>query len=110
MKEGRKEAEGLTYSSRMKLPTEIPPQLMPPIRLPAMRLPASDSRLGRLPWSRLGFCMFMEMGFAPTKESCRLRPMAESKGPVVMVAGSADDGLRGAVGPEDSSKSSNSRS
>lgn len=54
--------------------------------------------------------MFMEMGFAPTKESCRLRPMAESKGPVVMVAGSVVDGLEGAGGPEDSRKSSNSKS
>lgn len=52
----------------------------------------------------------MEMGFAPTKESCRLRPMAESKGPVVMVAGSAGVGLEGAGGPEDSRKSSNSKS
>lgn len=43
------EADGPTHSSRMKLPTDIPPQLMPPMRLPAMRLPASDSRLGRLP-------------------------------------------------------------
>lgn len=108
--EWRREADGPTHSSRMKLPTEMPPQLMPPMRLPAMRLPASDSRLGRLPWSRLGFWMFMEIGFAPTKESCRLRPMAESKGPVVMVEGSAGDGLEGAGGPEDSRKSSNSRS
>lgn len=75
-----------------------------------MRLPASDSRLGRLPWSRLGFWMFMEMGFAPTKESCRLRPMAESKGPVVMLRGSAEDGFEDAGGPEDSRKSSNSKS
>lgn len=28
--------------------------------------------------------MFMEIGLVPTNESCRLRPMAESKGPVVM--------------------------
>lgn len=68
----------------MKLPTEMPPQLMPPIRLPPIILPARDSRLGRLPLSRLAFVIFMEMGLVPTKESCRLRPMAESKGPVVM--------------------------
>lgn len=52
----------------------------------------------------------MEMGFAPTKESCRLRPMAESKGPVVMVADSVGVSLEGAGGPEDSRKSSNSMS
>lgn len=74
----------VTYSSLMKLPTEMPPQLMPPIRLPPIMLPASDSRLGRLPLSRLALVMFMEMGLVPTKESCRLRPMAGSKGPVVM--------------------------
>lgn len=75
-----KNSEGETYSSRMKLPTEMPPQLMPPIMLPAR-----DSRRARLAWSRLG--LIMEMGFAPalTKESLRLRPMAESRfGPVVM--------------------------
>lgn len=38
-----------TYSSLIKLPTDIPPQLMPPIRLPPIKLPARDSRLGRLP-------------------------------------------------------------
>lgn len=52
----------ITYSSRMKLPTDKPPQLMPFIRLPA--------RLSRRPraWSRLAF---IEMGLGPalTKES-----------------------------------------
>lgn len=54
--------------------------------MPPMRLPARDSRLGRLPLSRLGLGMFMEMGLVPTKESWRLRLRAESKGPVVMVS------------------------
>lgn len=35
--------------------------------------------------------MFMEIGLVPTKESCRLRPMAESKGPVVMLASDSAD-------------------
>lgn len=85
-REGREkyQMESVTYSSLMKLPTEMPPQLMPPIKLPPIILPANDSRRGRLPLSRLAFVMFMEIGFVPTKESCRLRPMAESKGPVVM--------------------------
>lgn len=68
-----------TYSSRTKLPTDIPPQLFP------IRLPARLSLRWRLAWSRLG--LFMEMGFAPalTKESLRARPAAESrKGPVVI--------------------------
>ncbi len=69
--------EGATYSSRMKLLTERPPQLMP-----AIMLPARLSRRGR-PVSRLGLAM--EMGLALTKESWRPWPMAESSdGPVVM--------------------------
>lgn len=77
-------ARDKTYSSRMKLPTEIPPQLIPPIILPA-RL----SRRARFACSRFGFAM--EMGFAPalTNESWRLRPVAEPKsGPVVILASS----------------------
>ena len=54
-----------TYSSRIQLPTDMPPQLMPPTRLPA-RL----SRLGRP--SRLG--LFTEMGLAAANESWRPRP------------------------------------
>lgn len=77
---GKKAGFSGTYSSRMKLPRDMPPQLAP-----AMRLPARLSRLWRLALSRLA--LFMEMGFGPalTKESWRLRPMAESiEGPVVM--------------------------
>lgn len=52
---------------------------MPPIMLPpAIMLPARDSRRGRFE------LMFIAMGLVPTKESWRLRPMAGSKGPVVM--------------------------
>ena len=54
-----------TYSSRIQLPTEMPPQL-----IPATRLPARLSRRGRP--SRLG--LFMEMGLAAAKESWRPRP------------------------------------
>lgn len=49
-KDKEEEEKEEAYSSRMKLPTERPPQLMPPIRLPARLL------LSRLCWSR------MEMG------------------------------------------------
>lgn len=38
----------------------------------------------------------MEMGLVPTKESCRLRPMAESKGPVVMTSSSSRSAEAGA--------------
>lgn len=70
-----------TYSSRIQLPTETPPQLMPPTRLPA-----SDSRrLFRALPSLLGF--FIDMGLAPAKESCRLLPMALSyPAPLIMAA------------------------
>lgn len=54
-----------TYSSRIQLPTDMPPQLMP-----ATRLPARLSRRGRP--SRLG--LFTEMGLAAAKESWRPRP------------------------------------
>lgn len=70
-----------TYSSRTKLPKDMPPQLMPP-----MRLPARDSLRLRLTLSR--FWLFIEIGLGPalTNESCRLRPKEEasSEGPVVM--------------------------
>lgn len=67
-----------TYSSRTKLPKDMPPQLMPPIRLPA-----SDSLRLRLTLSR--FWLLTEMGLGPalTKESWRERPKAA---PVVMVS------------------------
>jgi hypothetical protein len=75
-----------TYSSRMKLPTEMPPQLIPFIWLPAML-----SRRARLP-SRLGFAVEIGRGPALTNESWRLRPsalMAASK-PLAM---STSEGL-----------------
>lgn len=59
----------VTYSSRIQLPTETPPQL-----IPATRLPARLSRRGRA--SRLG--LFMEMGFAAAKESCLALPTLSS--------------------------------
>lgn len=71
----------VTYSSRMKLPTEMPPQLMP-----AIKLPAALSRRLRFTWSRLGLAM--EMGLAPalTNESCRVRLEPEpNSGPVVIL-------------------------
>lgn len=66
-----------TYSSRTKLPNDMPPQLMPPIRLPAR-----DSLRLRLTLSRFWLLLLTEMGLGPvlTKESCRERPM----GPVVI--------------------------
>lgn len=70
-----------SISSRMKLLTDRPPQLMPP----PIRLPARLSRRFLL-GSRFGL-LIMEMGLGPalTKESWRLRPMADSKEwPVVM--------------------------
>ena len=87
---------GRTYSSRIKLPTEIPPQLMPPIMLPA-RL----SLRARLAWSRFGLIMEMGLGPALTNESLRLRLMAESRfGPVVM---STSEGLLARSPPKNKS-------
>lgn len=74
-------ARRLTYSSRTKLPKDMPPQLMPP-----MTLPARDSLRARLTLSRLE--LFTEMGFGPalTNESPRGRPMEGSNaGPVVIM-------------------------
>lgn len=45
----------MTYSSRMKLPTDTPPQLMPETILPAKLSLRGLSR----------FALLMEMGFAP---------------------------------------------
>lgn len=80
-----------TYSSRIKLPKDMPPQLVP-----FMREPARLSRRWRLIWSR--FALFMEMGLGPalTKESWRLRPMAASmEGPVVISVSVSRVGKRG---------------
>lgn len=75
----------ITYSSRTKLPKDMPPQLMPP-----MRLPARDSLRFRFTLSRLG--LLTEMGFGPalTNESPRGRPMeGSSVGPVVILKSSS---------------------
>jgi hypothetical protein len=60
-----------THSSRIQLPTDTPPQLIPPTRLPAIL-----SRLGLPSVFRFGF--FIEIGFAPPKESCLPLPILES--------------------------------
>ena len=57
-------ALGFTYSSRIQLPTEFPPQLMP-----VTILPASDSLRGL---SRLE--VFMEIGCAPLRAFESRRP------------------------------------
>lgn len=60
--ESNKEAS--TYSSRIQLPTDVPPQL-----IPVTMLPASDSRRGL---SRLD--VFMDMGCAPLRATESRRP------------------------------------
>lgn len=65
-----------THSSRIQLPTETPPQLMPPTRLPA--------RLSLLGLSAFLFGLFMEIGLAPPKESCRVRPLGSWPEPLIM--------------------------
>jgi hypothetical protein len=68
-----------TYSSRIQLPTETPPQLIPPTKLPAKL-----SRRGRPSAFRFG--LFMDIGFAPANESCRDRPLVGSTVKPLIVA------------------------
>jgi hypothetical protein len=69
-------------SSRTKLPKDMPPH----DDMPPMRLPARLSLRFRPTWlSRFELLTVMGFGPALTKESCRLRLMAESRaGPTVM--------------------------
>lgn len=68
----------MTYSSRIQLPT-----LTPPNDMPCTRLPAKLSRRGRP--STFLFGLFIDIGFAPAKESCRPLPILASKAvPLIM--------------------------
>ena len=58
----RKDQRTATYSSRIQLPTDTPPQLMPPTKLFAIL-----SLRGLA--SRFRFGLFIEIGFAPAKDS-----------------------------------------
>jgi hypothetical protein len=74
-----RETNKLTHSSLIQLPTETPPQLMPCTKLFAML-----SRLCLASWPRL-LALFMAIGLAPAKESCRDLPMLLSKAvPLIM--------------------------
>lgn len=66
-------------SSRIQDPTETPPH-----DIPCTRLPASDSLRGRP--SAFLFGLFIEMGLAPAKESCRPLPILESNAVPLMMA------------------------
>lgn len=88
-RDGNEEPDA-TYSSRTKLPIDMPPQLRPAIRLPFIRLPfirlpPSDSRRLRLERSRFELLTHMGLGPVLTNEPCRPRVMAVSRPPAFMM-------------------------